>query len=157
MLKEFKEFAVRGNVVDMAVGIIIGAAFGTIVQSLVNDILMPPIGVLMGNVDFTNMFWVVSEGPQAGPHATLEAAREAGAAVVAWGQFLNTVISFLIVAFAVFILIRYINRLRRPEATPEPVSPSMKKCTYCISDIPAEATRCPNCTSDVEAAAPGVA
>lgn len=149
MLNEFKEFAVRGNVVDMAVGIIIGAAFGTIVQSLVNDIIMPPVGVLMGDVDFANLFLVVSEGAEPAPYPTLESAREAGAAVVAYGQFLNTVISFLIVAFAVFILIRYINRLRRPKATPQPVSPSIKKCIYCVSDIPVQATRCPNCTSEL--------
>jgi large conductance mechanosensitive channel len=153
MLKEFQEFAVRGNVVDMAVGIIIGAAFGTIVQSLVNDILMPPIGVLMGDVDFADLFVVIRQGADPAPYLTLAAAREAGAAVIAYGQFINTVISFLIVAFAVFILIRYINRLRRPKATPEPVSPSMKKCIYCISDIPTQATRCPSCTSELEAVA----
>jgi large conductance mechanosensitive channel len=149
MLKEFKEFAVRGNVVDMAVGIIIGAAFGTIVQSLVNDVIMPPIGLLMGDVDFQDLFTVLSQGEEPGPYATLEAARAAGAVVVAWGAFINTVIAFLIVAFAVFMLIRYINRLRRPDAAPEPVAETMKKCQYCFSDISIEATRCPNCTSEL--------
>jgi large conductance mechanosensitive channel len=149
MLKEFKEFAVRGNVVDMAVGIIIGAAFGTIVQSLVNDVIMPPIGLLMGDVDFQDLFTVLSQGEEPGPYATLEAARAAGAVVVAWGAFINTVIAFLIVAFAVFMLIRYINRLRRPDAAPEPVAETMKKCQYCFSDIAIEATRCPNCTSEL--------
>lgn len=149
MLKEFKEFAVKGNVVDMAVGIIIGAAFGTIVQSLVNDVIMPPIGMLMGDVDFSDLFVVLSQGTEAGPYTTLESARAAGAVVIAWGAFLNTVISFLIVAFAVFLLIRYINKLKRPAETPEPVAETMKKCPYCFSDIAIEATRCPNCTSEL--------
>lgn len=126
MLKEFREFAMRGNVVDMAVGIIIGGAFGTIVSSLVNDVLMPPIGVMLGNVDFTELFLVVREGASApAPYATLAAAREAGAAVIAYGVFFNAIISFLIVAFAVFMLVRGMNRLRRqreaaPAAPPEP-------------------------------------
>ncbi len=126
MLKEFREFAMRGNVVDMAVGIVIGGAFGTIVSSLVNDVLMPPIGVLLGNVDFTELFLVVREGASApGPYATLAAAREAGAAVIAYGVFVNAIISFVIVAFAVFMVIRGMNRLRRqeeaaPAAPPEP-------------------------------------
>lgn len=126
MLKEFREFAMRGNVVDMAVGIVIGGAFGTIVSSLVNDVLMPPIGVMLGNVDFTELFLVVREGASApGPYATLAAAREAGAAVIAYGVFVNAIISFVIVAFAVFMVIRGMNRLRRqegaaPAAPPEP-------------------------------------
>lgn len=154
MLREFKEFAVRGNVIDMAVGIIIGVAFGTIVQSLVNDIIMPPIGLLMGDVDFANLFILIREGTEPGPYLTLETAREVGAVVIAYGQFINTLISFLIVAFAIFLLIRYINRLKSPTETPEPVAPTMKKCPFCVSDIPVEATRCPHCTSELKASAP---
>ena len=125
MLKEFKEFAVKGNVVDMAVGIIIGAAFGTIVQSLVNDVIMPPIGLLLGGVDFSNLFLVLQEGATAGPYDTLELAKEAGAVTISYGAFINTVISFLIVAFAVFLLIRGINKMKREEeaAPEEPAAP----------------------------------
>ena len=112
MWSEFKEFAVKGNVVDMAVGIIIGAAFGTIVKALVDGILMPPIGLLLGDVDFANIFTVLQEGDPAGPYATLEAAQEAGAVVMAWGALVNTVISFLIVAFSVFVFVKWINRLK---------------------------------------------
>ena len=126
MLKEFKEFAVRGNVVDMAVGIIIGAAFGKIVDSLVKDVIMPPIGLLLGKVDFSNLFVVMKQGAQAGPYLTVEAAQKAGAVTFNYGVFLNTVISFVIVAFAVFLLIRTLNRLKlqegkKPAATPEEV------------------------------------
>lgn len=149
MLKEFKEFAVKGNVVDMAVGIIIGAAFTTIVQSLVKDVIMPPLGLLLGGVDFTDFFVVLKEGAVAGPYGTLAAAKEAGAVTLNYGTFSNTVISFLIVAFAVFMLIKYINKLKRPEEKSEPAVPTVKKCTYCFSDIPIEATRCPNCTSEL--------
>ncbi len=153
MLKEFKEFAVRGNVVDMAVGIIIGAAFGTIVQSLVDDVIMPPIGLLLGGVDFSNLFILLREGAEvAAPYASVEAATEAGAVVLAYGQFINTVISFLIIAFAVFLVIRYINRLKRPDEAPE-APPTTKKCPYCVSDIAIEATRCPSCTSELPAVA----
>src|SRR4030042_1547263 len=115
MLKEFKEFAVKGNVVDMAVGIIIGAAFGTIVKSLVDDVIMPPIGLLLGNVDFSNLFITLKEGATAGPYATPALAKAAGATVLSYGVFLNTVITFLIVAFAVFLLVKGINRLKRQE------------------------------------------
>ena len=119
MLKEFKEFAVRGNVVDMAVGIIIGAAFGKIVESLVKDVIMPPIGLMLGKVDFSNLFLVLREGTAAGPHLTIEAAQEVGAVTLNYGLFINTMISFVIVAFAVFLLVRAINRLRRQaEAAP---------------------------------------
>lgn len=121
MLKEFKEFAMRGNVVDMAVGIIIGAAFGTIVQSLVNDVVMPPIGLILGNVDFSNLFVVLKEGTPPGPYAALVDAKDAGAVTINYGAFINTIISFLIVAIAVFILVRAINRMKRKEeAKPEP-------------------------------------
>jgi large conductance mechanosensitive channel len=123
MLKEFREFAIKGNVVDMAVGIIIGAAFGTIVQSLVNDVIMPPIGLMLGNVDFSNLFFVLKEGTPPGPYAALVDARTAGAVSINYGTFLNTVISFLIVAFAVFILVKNINRLKRETPPPAPVEP----------------------------------
>jgi large conductance mechanosensitive channel len=122
MLKEFKEFALRGNVVDMAVGIIIGAAFGKIVDSLVKDLIMPPIGVLLGNVDFSNLFFVIKAGKSLGPYVTLEAAQKAGAVTFNYGMFVNTCISFLIVAFAVFLLIRAINRVKREEAE-KPAAP----------------------------------
>ncbi len=127
MLKEFKNFAMRGNVIDMAVGIIIGASFGTIVKSLVDDVIMPPIGLLLGNVDFSDLFIVLKEGATAAPYATVEAAKAAGAVTLNYGQFINNVVSFLIVAFAVFLLIRTINRMQKPAepappaATPEDV------------------------------------
>ena len=148
MFKEFKDFAMRGNVVDMAVGIIIGGAFGTIVKSLVSDVIMPPIGLLMGGVDFTDLFVILKEGAQAGPYATLAAAQEAGAVTIGYGVFANSVISFLIVAFAVFLLIRSINKLQAEEAE-EPSEPTTKECTYCFSEIPIRATRCGNCTSEL--------
>ena len=149
MLKEFKEFAMRGNVVDMAVGIIIGAAFGTIVNSLVSDILMPPIGLLLGKVDFSNLFFAVKEGATAGPYASLADARKAGAVTVNYGLFVSTIISFIIVAFAIFILISNINKLKRKEETPPP-APSTKDCPFCLSSIPIKATRCPHCTSELK-------
>ena len=148
MFKEFKDFAMRGNVVDMAVGIIIGGAFGTIVKSLVSDVIMPPIGLLMGGVDFTDLFVILKEGAQAGPYATLAAAQEAGAVTIGYGVFANSVFSFLIVAFAVFLLIRSINKLQAEEAE-EPSEPTTKECTYCFSEIPIKATRCGNCTSEL--------
>ena len=150
MLKEFKEFAMRGNVVDMAVGIIIGAAFGTIVKSLVADIIMPPIGLLLGNVDFSNLFIVLKQGSTAGPFATIAEAQKAGAVTINYGIFANTVISFLIVAFAVFLLIRAINKLQREEEAP-PEEPTTKDCPHCLSTIPIKATRCGHCTSELSA------
>ena len=149
MLKEFREFAMRGNVLDMAVGIIIGAAFGTIVNSLVQDVIMPPIGLLLGNVDFSNIFVVLREGKVAGPYASVAAAKSAGAVTINFGVFVNTIITFLIVAFAVFLLVRTINRLRRQEETPPPV-PTTKECMYCFSSIPIKAIRCPQCTSELK-------
>ncbi len=149
MLKDFKEFAMRGNVVDMGVGIIIGGAFGTIVKSLVDDVLMPPIGFLLGGVDFSNFFLVLKEGARHGPYAALADAKAAGAVSINVGVFLNAVISFLIVAFAVFLLIRGINALRRNEEIAAP--PSTKECQYCASSIPIKATRCPHCTSQIAA------
>jgi large conductance mechanosensitive channel len=147
MLKEFKEFAMKGNVVDMAVGIIIGAAFGGIVTSLVNDILMPPIGLLLGKVDFSNLF-IVLKGDT---YPTLAAAKQAGATTLNYGLFVNTVINFLIVAFAVFLMVRQVNRLRR-EPAPVPAAPTTKECPYCCSTIPIKAVRCPSCTSELKAA-----
>jgi large conductance mechanosensitive channel len=149
MFKEFKEFAMRGNVVDMAVGIIIGAAFGTIVKSLVADVLMPPIGILLGNVDFSNLFFIIKEGTSSGPFSTLAEAKESGAVVIGWGAFLNTVISFLIVAFAVFIVIRNLNKLKK-EKEAAPPEPTTKECGYCYSTIPIKATKCPSCTSALQ-------
>jgi large conductance mechanosensitive channel len=148
MLKEFKEFAMRGNVVDMAVGIIIGAAFGTIVKSLVADIIMPPIGLLLGNVDFSNLFLVIKQGASAGTFATVAEAQKAGAVTINYGVFINTVISFLVVAFSVFILIRGMNKLnRKEEAVPE--EPTTKECPKCFSTIAINATRCAFCTSEL--------
>ncbi|MEE4143793.1 MAG: large conductance mechanosensitive channel protein MscL [Halieaceae bacterium] len=150
MLQEFKKFAMRGNVVDMAVGIIIGGAFGTIVKSLVNDVIMPPIGLLLGGVDFSDLFITLKEGAVAGPYATLAAAQNAGAVTVSYGLFINSVISFLIVAFAVFLLIKSINKLQAAEEPEE--EPSTKECPYCLSSIALKASRCPNCTSELGSA-----
>jgi len=149
MFKEFKEFAMRGNVVDMAVGIIIGAAFGTIINSFVADIIMPPIGLILGNVDFSGMFILLKEGKSAGPYETIAAAKAAGAVTLNYGVFINTVISFLIIAFSVFIVIRNVNRLKRKEEAPSAV-PTTKECPYCMSVIPIKAVRCPQCTSELK-------
>jgi len=149
MFKEFKEFAMRGNVVDMAVGIIIGAAFGTIINSFVADIIMPPIGLILGNVDFSGMFILLKEGKVAGPYETIAAAKAAGAVTLNYGVFINTVISFLIIAFSVFIVIRNVNRLKRKEEAP-PAVPATKECPYCMSVIPIKAVRCPQCTSELK-------
>jgi large conductance mechanosensitive channel len=147
MLEEFKKFILRGNVVDMAVGIILGAAFGTIVQSLVNDIIMPPIGVLLGGVDFTNLF--ITLGP--GSYETLAQAQEAGVATINYGLFINNIITFLIVALAVFLLVRSVNRLQeRTKKEPEPAEPTTKKCPECLSEIPIGAHRCAFCTVELE-------
>ncbi len=151
MMKEFKEFAVKGNVVDMAVGIIIGAAFGTIVKSLVADVIMPPIGLLLGNVDFSNLFVVLKQGAEiAAPYATIADAQAAGAVTLNYGMFINTVISFLIVAFAVFMVIRNINKLKREQPAPAPAEPTTKDCPFCASEIPIKARKCPNCTSELQ-------
>ena len=147
MLKEFKEFAMKGNVIDMAVGIIIGAAFGTIIKSLVDDVLMPPIGMLLGNVDFSNLFLIIKEGKVAGPYASLAAAKAAGAVSVNIGIFINTIISFLIVAFSVFLVIKNVNRMKKE---PPPSDPATKDCPFCFSAIPIKATRCPHCTSELK-------
>jgi large conductance mechanosensitive channel len=147
MLKEFKAFIVRGNVIDLAVGVIIGAAFGKIVTSLVSDILMPPIGLLLGRVDFTNLFINLSGQP----YATLEEAKAAGAATINYGLFINTVIDFIIVGFVVFLLVRQVNRIKREKEAP-PAEPTTKECPYCLSTIPVKATRCSHCTSELETA-----
>ncbi len=152
MLKEFRDFALKGNVLDMAVGIIIGGAFGTIVSSLVNDIIMPPIGLLLGGVDFSEIFFVIKAGTDGTrDYATLAAAQEAGAVTINLGLFLNAVISFLIVAFAVFMLVRGFNRLRSQFERKEeaPAEPTTKECIYCYTTIPIKATRCPHCTSEL--------
>jgi large conductance mechanosensitive channel len=146
MLKAFKEFAMRGNVLDMAVGIIIGAAFGKIITSFVGDILMPPLGLLLGKVDFSNLFVTLSGGP----YASVAAAKAAGAPTINYGLFLNTVLDFVIVAFAVFLLIRQVNRFMPKPAPAAP--PATKDCPYCLSAVPLKATRCLHCTSDLKVA-----
>jgi large conductance mechanosensitive channel len=152
MLKEFKEFVIRGNVVDMAIGIVIGAAFGTIVKSFVDDVLMPPIGLLLGNVDFTNLFITLKEGSKAaGPYASLTAAKAAGAVTLNLGVFINTIISFIIIAFAVFMVIKGINRMKREKEAP-PAEVTTKDCPFCFTAIPIQASRCPHCTSQLTAA-----
>jgi large conductance mechanosensitive channel len=147
MLKEFKEFAMRGNVLDMAVGIIIGAAFGKIVAVFVSDVLMPPIGLLLGRVDFSNLFINISGKPV----STIAEAKAAGAATIHYGLFLNSVIDFLIVAFAIFLLIKQVNRLKR-QPEPAPAVPTTKDCPYCLSSVAIKATRCPHCTSELKLA-----
>ncbi len=145
LVSEFKEFAMKGNVVDMAVGIIIGAAFGKIITSMVSDILMPPIGLLLGKVDFSNLFIDLSGQS----HPSVAAAKAAGAATINYGAFINTVIDFVIVAFVIFLIVKQMNRLKKE---PAPAPPSTKECGYCLSAIPIKATRCPHCTSDLKAA-----
>ena len=148
MLKEFKEFALRGSVLDMAVGIIIGAAFGAIVSSLVSDVLMPPIGLLLGRVDFSNLYLVLAAGKVSGPYASLAAAQQAGAVTFNYGLFINKIISFVIVAFALFLMIRSVNRMKR-KAEAVPVEPTTKECPFCFNPIPVKAVRCPHCTSQL--------
>lgn len=142
MFKEFKEFIMRGNVLDLAVGIVIGAAFGKIVTSLVTDILMPPIGVVMGKVDFSNLFVDLSGHG----YATLDAAKKAGAATINYGLFLNTLVDFLIVAFVIFMVVKQANRMKRPAPV---AAATTKECPFCHTNIPIAATRCPNCTSQL--------
>ena len=142
LVKEFKAFAMRGNVVDMAVGIVVGGAFGKIVTSLVNDIIMPPIGLLLGKVNFTDLFWALDGGT----YASLQAAKDAGAPTLNYGLFLNTIIDFVIVAFVLFLIIKQVNKLRKPAPA---AAPTTKDCPYCKTSIPIGATRCPNCTSEL--------
>lgn len=145
MFQEFKKFAMRGNAIDLAVGFIMGGAFGAIVNSLVNDIIMPPIGLLLGKVDFSNLFINLSGTA----YATLEEAKKAGAATINYGLFINTLVNFLIVSFALFLVVRQVNRWT---AKPAPAAePTTKECPYCYSEIPIKATRCPQCTSQLEA------
>ena len=144
MWKEFKEFIMRGNVLDLAVGVIIGAAFGAIVKSFVDDILMPPIGLVLGRVDFSNLFIDLSRQG----YSSLADAQAAGAPTINYGMFLNTLIDFLIVAFAIFLVIRAVNRLQRKEEAAPP-EPDTKECPYCFTSIAIKATRCPNCTSQL--------
>jgi large conductance mechanosensitive channel len=150
VFKEFKEFAMKGSVLDMAVGIIIGAAFGTLVASLVSDILMPPIGLLLGNMDFSNLYVVLHAGGVPGPYASLAQARAAGAVTLNYGLFIDKFIAFLIVAFALFLVIRAMNRMKRRAETAVPAAPSTKECPYCCSPVPVKAVRCPNCTSEIK-------
>ncbi|HLE47724.1 MAG TPA: large conductance mechanosensitive channel protein MscL [Candidatus Thermoplasmatota archaeon] len=154
IMKEFREFAVKGNVIDLAVGVIIGAAFGAIVKSLVDDIIMPPIGVLLGGVDFKNRYHTVHKDNATLPaDAPLDQARAGGEVVIAYGQFINNIITFLIVAFAVFMMVKQINRLRRSKKT-QPVEPTEKVCPYCFSKVPVQATKCAHCTSALQAQGP---
>jgi len=147
IFKEFRDFAMKGNVIDMAVGIIIGAAFGKIVNSLVQDILMPAISIILGKVDFSSIFFVLHEGTPTGPYASLQAAAAAGAITINLGTFLNAVISFIIVAFAIFMLIKTLNSFKKKEAA---AAPSTKDCPFCCSKIPLAAVKCPNCTSELK-------
>jgi large conductance mechanosensitive channel len=150
MLKEFKAFALRGNVLDLAVGIIIGGAFGTIVKSLVDDVIMPPVGLALGNVDFANLFLLLKPGDKAPPpYATIAQAHDAGAVTINYGQFINNVVTFIIVAFAVFLIVRMANRLKPQEAA---AAPTTKDCPYCRMAIPVAATRCPHCRTELRAA-----
>jgi large conductance mechanosensitive channel len=148
MLKEFKAFALKGSMVDMTIGVIVGTALGAVAKSLVTDIIMPPIGLLLGNVDFSNLFVVLKEGSPSGPYFSTEQARTAGAVTVNYGVSVNTIISFLVIAALMFLLIRMITRLERVEAAPVPAAPpSTKECPYCFSSVSVKATRCPQCTS----------
>ncbi|MBN2620237.1 large conductance mechanosensitive channel protein MscL [candidate division WOR-3 bacterium] len=149
MLKEFKEFAMRGNVVDMAIGIIIGAAFGTIVKSLVSDVIMPPIGLLLGDVDFSNLFVVLKQGTATSPYLSLADAQTAGAVTLNYGMFINTVISFLIIAVAVFTVVKVMNQMKRKKED-APAAPTTKDCPFCRTSIPLKAVRCPHCTSQLK-------
>jgi large conductance mechanosensitive channel len=151
MLKDFKEFAMRGNVLDMAVGIIIGVAFGTIIKSLVDDIILPPIGLLLGKVDFSNLYVLLKQGATAGPYAALSDAKEAGAVSINYGPFIMTIITFIIIAFCVFLIIRSFTRLQKKEEA-APAEPTTKECPRCLSSIPIKATRCAFCTSELGAA-----
>ncbi|MDD2251508.1 MAG: large-conductance mechanosensitive channel protein MscL [Dehalococcoidales bacterium] len=151
MLKDFKAFIMRGNVVDMAVGIIVGAAFGAIVTSLVNDVIMPPIGLALGNIDFSDLMLVLKEGATPGPYESLAAAKEAGAVTLNYGAFINTLIIFLIIAAVVFFfIVRPISKLAAREKEAAPVAPTTKDCPFCYTSIPVNAKRCPNCTSELE-------
>lgn len=150
MFKDFKEFAMRGNVVDMAVGIILGAAFGTIVKSLVDDVMMPVLGLMVKGVDFSNLFVLLRAGQPAGPYTTLAAAQSAGAVTLNAGVFMNAVISFVLVAFAVFLMVRGMNKMHKKQAAP--AVPTTRECPDCLSTVPLRARRCAHCTSQLAAA-----
>jgi large conductance mechanosensitive channel len=150
MLKEFKEFAIKGNVIDMAVGIIIGAAFGTIVRSLVDEVIMPPIGILLGGVDFSALFIILKEGSVAPPYSTLLEAKTAGAVTLNYGNFINNIITFVIVAFSVFILVKSINKMKRKREEIPPEAPTTKDCPYCYTKISVMASKCPACTTELK-------
>jgi len=152
MWKDFKAFIVRGNVIDLAVGIVIGAAFGAIVSSVVADVIMPPIGLLLGGVDFSNLYFLLKEGKTPGPYGSLAAAKAAGAVSINYGVFIFTIINFVIIAFAVFILVRSVTRMQKLLEKPQPTAtsaPTTRECPYCFTTIPIKATRCPNCTSQL--------
>ncbi len=152
MLKEFRQFILRGNVLDLAIAVIIGVAFGAIVKSLVDDIIMPPIGLVLGNVDFADLFVVLKQGSAPGPYASLAAAKEAAAVTWRYGAFINTLINFLIVAFAMFVVIKLAARaMRKQAAQPAPPTPTSKECPQCTMQAPLRATRCPYCTSEIRA------
>ncbi len=150
MLKDFRAFIMRGNVVDMAVGIIIGVAFGAIVTSIVKDVIMPPVGLALGNIDFANLLVVIKQGTPAGPYSSLAAAQAAGAVSINYGQFINTIINFLIIAAVVFFfIVRPIAKLQAPKKVEAPAAPPTKDCPFCFSKININARRCPNCTSQL--------
>jgi large conductance mechanosensitive channel len=144
MLKEFREFIAKGNAIDLAVGVVIGAAFGAIVKALVDGLIMPVVGLALGKVDFVNLFVVLGEGKTAGPYATLAAAQTAGASVLAYGSVINALVSFVIIAFVIFLVVKGVNVIRKP-----PAPPATKDCPHCLTSVPAAATRCPACTSDL--------
>ena len=148
MFKEFRDFAMKGNVLDMAIGIIIGVAFGAIVQSLVADIIMPPLGLAFGHVDFTNLFIVLKQGSAPGPYFSIAAAQESGAVTLNYGMFINTIIRFIIVAFAMFMIVKSMNTLKKKQETAP--APTTKACPYCLSTVALKATRCPHCTSQIK-------
>ena len=147
MWKEFKEFIMRGNVLDLAVGIVIGVAFGAVVTSLVNDIIMPPIGLLLGKINFPDLFINLTPEKAA---TSLKVAKDLGAATINYGQFINTLVNFLIVALVIFLVVKAVNKMKRPAPAAAPAAPITKKCSYCCTDIPIQATRCPNCTSELK-------
>jgi large conductance mechanosensitive channel len=149
MLKEFKKFALRGNVVDLAIGVIIGASFGAIVTSLVKDIIMPPIGLLLGGLDFANMFAILKAGTPGPPYASLADAQGAGAVTINYGVFINALVNFVIVAVVIFLLVRAINRLQRQKEEEPPAAPTTRECPFCLSVVPLQATRCAFCTSEI--------
>ncbi len=145
MIKEFKEFAMKGNVMDLAVGVIIGAAFGKIVSSLIDDVIMPLIGLVLGKVDFSNLFLNLSGGT----YATLAEAKKAGTATLNYGLFINAFINFLVIALVIFMMVKWVNKLRKPAPIAAPIAPTTKECPFCYTAIPIKAVRCPACTSDL--------